>query len=222
MLKTFFFASGLLIAGFCHHTHAAPLTNLSTVKHQLIEYHDNGSYQHDIEKIAKQIKTYLKKRIAVNQARLHKQKLAIVLDIDETVLSNYPQMKQRDFGGPLSDFDRDIEMGIDKPIIPMLKLYTFAKKNHIALFFVTGRKEHERQVTIDNLKNAGFDGWKQLMLKPESYHQASVVPYKAGARQKITLKGYTIVASIGDQVSDFKGGFTEKGFKLPNPYYNIP
>jgi len=27
---------------------------------------------------------------------------------------------------------------------------------------------------------------------------------------------------VGDQFSDLKGGFADKGFKLPDPYYYIP
>ena len=36
---------------------------------------------------------------------------------------------------------------------------------------------------------------------------------------KITADGYTIIANLGDQESDLAGGYAEKTFKLPNPFY---
>jgi hypothetical protein len=35
-------------------------------------------------------------------------------------------------------------------------------------------------------------------------------------------EGYTILLSMGDQRSDLEGGYAERTFKLPNPYYWIP
>jgi hypothetical protein len=34
--------------------------------------------------------------------------------------------------------------------------------------------------------------------------------------------GYTIIANMGDQFSDLEGGFSERTYKLPNPFYYIP
>lgn len=50
----------------------------------------------------------------------------------------------------------------------------------------------------------------------------SVIPYKSSTRKMIQEKGYTIVVNIGDQFSDLAGGYAERVFKLPNPYYFIP
>ena len=41
-------------------------------------------------------------------------------------------------------------------------------------------------------------------------------------RKEITQQGYDIVFSIGDQQSDLVGGYSDKTYKLPNPYYFIP
>ena len=73
------------------------------------------------------------------------------------------------------------------------------------------------------LKQAGYTSWKKLYLEPTNYkqHHKSAIPYKSSIRKKIQNKGYRIIFSMGDQISDFEGGYTEKGFKLPNPYYLI-
>jgi HAD superfamily, subfamily IIIB (Acid phosphatase) len=38
-------------------------------------------------------------------------------------------------------------------------------------------------------------------------------------RRKLTAEGYIIIANIGDQDSDLTGGYAERIFKLPNPFY---
>lgn len=194
--------------------------NLTFAKQNLVKYHDSGDYLHEFEQVIKTAKLYLAQKIKKNQSE-HK-KLALVLDIDETSLSNYQYMKPRDFGGTLKQFNQDIERGDAPALEPTLKLYNYAKKNHMAVFFVTGRKENQRQITSHNLKKAGYSAWDGLYLKPNDYHQKSIIPYKSKARKEIASRGYTIVESIGDQNSDIEGGYSEKGFKLPNPYYYLP
>ena len=54
------------------------------------------------------------------------------------------------------------------------------------------------------------------------YHGKSAIVYKTTIRKQLTDDGYTIVFSMGDQNSDLKGGFAEKGYKLPNPFYIVP
>ena len=54
-------------------------------------------------------------------------------------------------------------------------------------------------------------------------HVPSAADFKAPEREWIEGKlGYTIVVNVGDQWSDLAGGYSEGGFKLPNPFYHIP
>lgn len=222
MYKIFFLASGLLIAGFTHNSHAQEPENLHLIKKKLAEYHDDGSYIKDIEQVVANARKYLALRITENNNAAKRQKLAIVLDIDETVLTNYHFMKGHSFGGTLKEFDDNIARHQLPAIKPMQQLYQFAQKNQVAVFFVTGRKERLRAPTQANLKASGFNQWQHVYFKPNNYQQTSAMPFKAAMRKAIAEKGYTIVESIGDQVSDLKGGYAEKTFKLPNPYYYIP
>ncbi len=222
MYKTVFFVSGLLIAGVNGNLHAKEPINLQIKKQQLISYHEKGEYDLDLKKVVGEARKYLALRITENSQQTKKQKLAIVFDIDETTLSNYSYMKKSSFGGSLKAFNQNILRHNLPAIKPMLALYDFAKQNKVTVFFVTGRKRNVRTATSINLKNAGYKMWQQLYFKPANYNQPSVVPFKSGARKQITDKGYTIIESIGDQQSDLSGGYTEKTFKLPNPYYYIP
>ncbi len=224
MFKQFFLLSGVLVAGFMVNPTYAEPSNLSLHKAKLIKYHDTGEYFKELDTVAKEARKYLALKVTENNQLPpgKRKKLAVVLDIDETVLSNYPQMVKRDFGGGKEAINHDIELGKDKAIKPMLGFYNFAKQNHVSLFFVTGRKSTEGWITIKNLKAAGFRDWKKLYLKPSKYNKSSIAPYKINTRKAISKLGYTIVASLGDQRSDLDGGDAGKTFKLPNPFYYLP
>ncbi len=222
MYQTTFVASSLLIAGLAHHAHAQEPVNLYTHKQALIAYQEKGEYNTDLSSKVSAARQYLALRITENNQKEKKQQLAVVLDIDETTLSNYLFMKEHSFGGTLKEFDTNLNKHFLPVIKPMQALYHFAKQNKVAVFFVTGRRANVKEATIKNLKKSGYNHWQALYFKPKNYAQSSVIPYKAGIRKQIEEKGYTIVESIGDQESDLLGGYTEKTYKLPNPFYYIP
>lgn len=196
--------------------------NLDTIKTTLIKYHDSGEYRKDQARIIEQAMQYLKTRLQSETKKNDKKKFAIVLDIDETSLSNYPDMFAMGFGGREQDVNDAEGKGTDPVITPTLELYRYAKANHIAVFFITGRTENYRAATEKNLTAAGFKDWDGLTLKPEDYKEKTAAIYKTKIRNEIEKQGYDIVLNIGDQQSDFAGKHADKTFKLPNPYYFIP
>jgi acid phosphatase len=213
-LSLFFLLTVFSLSLFaCNHE----LVNLDSVKQQLIQYHDSGRYQRDITTTIDQAMAYLKSRLAHD----HLIKPAIVLDIDETSLSNYTDMAAANFGGTFDQIQAAEMQGHDPVIAPTLKLYQYAKAHGVAVFFITGRFENERHLTAENLRKAGYANWDALYLKPENYRGKSAAIYKTAIRKEITNKGYDIILNIGDQQSDLSGGYADKTFKLPNPYYFI-
>ena len=185
----------VICAIFLNTASFAEPTNLSHLKEKIQAYHDSGAYL---------------------------KELAIVLDIDETSLSNYDKIVSRGFAANHEQLHQEI-LAADAPAIkPTLLFYDDVLKHGVTVFFVTGRIESERKATAKNLKYAGYHDWAGLYLKPENYHQPSITPFKLQSRTAITKQGYTIIASIGDQYSDLKGGYAEKTYKLPNPYYYLP
>jgi predicted secreted acid phosphatase len=196
--------------------------NLALAKAALIKYHDSGEYVKDQSKIIDKAMLYLKTRLE-REARTHSnKKMAIVLDIDETALSNYSDRMVMDFGGTYEDIQKSQAKGTDPAIQPTLELYRYAKANHIAIFFVSSRAEEARAITSKNLETAGYKNYDGLILKPDNYPEKSISSYKISARQQIEKQGYDIILNIGDQESDLAGKHADKTFKLPNPYYFIP
>ena len=144
-------------------------------------------------------------------------KPAIVLDIDETSLSNYSGLVASGFtsAGTVAP----AASGTGTAIAPTLQLYKDAKAHGVAVFFVTGRPDQIADITATNLKNVGYDqGWDGLQFKPSDQ---GVEAFKAAARAAIEAKGYDIVLNVGDQESDLDGGHADQAIKVPNPYYFI-
>lgn len=190
--------------------------NLAAAKQKLKKYHDSGAYIDDIADTIQQAMRYLELRVA--RGDFKGKKPAIVLDIDETSLSNYSDMVKLDFGGPINE----IRQNQGAAIPPTLKLYRYAKAHHIAVFFISSRLEQDRQTTEENLKQAGFTDYDGLILRAEGQRKSPVAAYKTAVRKRLTNEGYDILVNIGDQKSDLRGGYADETFKLPNPYYLTP
>lgn len=195
--------------------------NLSLVKKEIMTYHDSGQYQHDITQKIEQVRDYIIQQALANQKSKEPKKLALILDIDETSLSNYNYMVKRNFEGSNIQIHKEILAGDAPAIKPTLALYQTALKQGINVFFITGRRESEREATKSNLIKEGYTKWSGLHLRPNEYSHSTIIPFKSETRALITKQGYTIIASVGDQYSDLRGGYTKKGFKLPNPFYHL-
>lgn len=210
---------GLLVLGSSL-TFAEP-QNLGQLKHDIIAYYDSGEYSKELGAQIERARHYIMQQATLSHAKVSQKPLAIVLDIDETSLTNAKTIVTRDFAGITQIIHQDIMQANAPAIEPMLKLFNEAKAHDIKVFFVTGRNESERGATIKNLTQAGYSGWSGLYLRPTPYTYKSIIPFKSQARAEITKQGYSIIATIGDQYSDIKGGYAQKGFKLPNPFYYI-
>jgi hypothetical protein len=205
----------------------------------LRNFHDSGVYDTELTEIDKLAEKAVLRSVHRGDFRSHKgrfhkshgraraahdhghaKKLALVLDIDETSLSNYDAIQKDNFTfGPNSQAEATAETGVKIP--STLELFNLAKQNGVAVFFITGRRENTRAHTESNLRREGYDGWQQLFLKPDASTETTV-QYKSGARAAIEGQGYRIVANVGDQYSDLAGGHEDIGFKLANPFYFLP
>lgn len=203
----------------------AAVPSLHDVKRELVGYIESGRYDADVAAVIAEARAWIERRAARGG------KLAIVLDIDDTSLSTLTPLRTNDFGfvtrGPCDlpagpcGFGAWIQMAQAEPIKPTVELARFARERGVAVFFVSGRPERMREPTEKNLRAAGFEP-TGIFLKPDNAVTQSAVESKAPARKKIVDDGYTIIANVGDQMSDLEGGFAERTYKLPNPFYFVP
>jgi acid phosphatase len=200
------------------------IPNLDALKAELKQYHECtckcGCYSKDLDHQADRAIALLRTRAANHSP---KEKLALVLDIDETTLSNYEEMEKAGFAYDSAVFDAWVNSAKAPAIPGTLRLYKEAQRLGVTVFFITGRPEAEREATQRNLHARGFENWQQLFLRSATLSSQPVEVYKAGARAAIVAEGYRIVLNVGDQWSDDKGKPQAEFFvKYPDPYYFIP
>ena len=203
--------------------------NLGELKQQIRHYACSGAYDSEVAKVLSEAQTYLERRAG------EVTKPALVLDIDETSLSNFREMLANDFGfiydgtcdvlpkGPCGWRSWALSAR-GEAIGPTLALFKAARAKGVAVFFITGRRDddEQRKATIKNLTEVGYEGWAGLNMRPLTDRNPSVVPYKSGERAKIAAQGYTIIINVGDQRSDLEGGYAERAYRVPDPFYFIP
>ncbi len=203
----------------------AAVPALYETQRRITEYIDSGHYDADVARIVAAASAWLDQRAP------EVSRPAIVLDIDETSLSNWRAYRlngwARILPGPC-----DLEhgpcgihawqaMSLATAIAPTRALVERARALGVAVFFITGRPSELRAVTERNLREQGYS-WDRVMLLPSDRQFWSGTDFKAPERRKLTDEGYTIVLSMGDQQSDLDGGYAERTFKLPNPVYYLP
>jgi hypothetical protein len=217
-------------------------SNLDLFKRDLL-YYRCTRYDIEVGLVLQQAKEW----VAIRRTEI--DKAAVVLDIDETSLSNWKRIYTDDFAyipNGACDFkkgeaggDIDWQWSARAPAIePTLHLYKLARCidepspcKPVDVFFVTGRYESKdpyknktpTEWTLENLKNAKYEGVApdHLYMRPAD-SSGPVANFKTAARIKIEERGFTIIANVGDQQSDLAGGHAERRFKVPNPFYFIP
>jgi len=188
--------------------------NLSLCKEEVKAYVTSEQYMEDIRAVTSEAERYIADHIDTTKRN------AIVLDVDETSLSNLKYELEMNFGYTSATWSEWRQKAQSPPILPTLRLYEWAQSRKIALFFITGTTEDLREAVKKNLLNAGYTSWDSLYMRPVNNDEPAGM-YKPKMRKEITERGYYIIASVGDQESDLVGGYVEKTFKLPNPMYIV-
>jgi acid phosphatase len=204
---------------------AEPMENFGVARYRLEDYADcvgtGGCYWTDVDAQARRAVAELDRVVATRKTG---ERLAMVLDIDETSLSNYCEMRREDYGFLSASFNAwAVSAEADMALPGTLRLFQKARAAGVEVFFITGRPEEQREGTVRNLEAAGYRGWKGLSLRVGEQKAMGTVAYKSEQRKKIVDAGYRIVMSVGDQWSDLNGEpKAEISVKLPNPFYYLP
>lgn len=133
--------------------------------------------------------------------------LAIVTDIDETMLDNSPYAVHQALLGK----DYDIEswkewtaLGECDTLAGALSFFKYAASKGVEIFYVTNREESEREGTLKNLNRFGFplSDKDHLILRETSSSKES-------RRQRIAST-HNIVIFLGDNLPDFSAFYDKK------------
>lgn len=169
-------------------------------------------------------------------------KPAVVLDADDTTLWTYDMEDAAmhfHFDPKVQDTD-----WVQKERFPatpgMVHLVDRVRAAGCTIIGLTGRNDDQKEATVKNLRKVGYRGFTATNYytkwtgdgdsrQPGYIHCATqkctTIEYKSQTRKHIESPaggGYSIVANIGDQFSDLKGGYARRFIKLPNPTYYLP
>jgi len=136
---------------------------------------------------------------------LQKQ-LAIVLDIDETVLDNSPHEAKCIINNSLypAYWEEWMNTSSAKAIPGVMDFLKYSKSKSIEIYYITNRKEKYRDQTLKNLKMLGFPNAenKYLMLKTDESSKKG--------RRDLVSESNKIILLIGDNLNDFSEVFEKK------------
>ncbi|HEX5576439.1 MAG TPA: HAD family acid phosphatase, partial [Gemmatimonadales bacterium] len=128
---------------------SSAVPRLYEVQRQVDEYITSGRYDQDFAKVASRARDWLEQRATTVR------KPAIVLDIDETSLSNWPAYRLNGWGRVVGG-GCDLELGPcglrawqalgkSKALAPTLELARRARELGVAVFFISGRPPNLRE-----------------------------------------------------------------------------
>lgn len=220
MLRPAFCVAWVLVLAACSTRPLEP-ANLSLLKGEILRYVDSGRYLEQLGKVAQEANGWIERRAkpGLDSGRGRSSpRLAVVFDIDETMLSNLSHMRRMDFGYDPAAWNGWIAQGEAPVIEPVREIYRRARRLGIEVVFLTGRHESDRPGTEKNLRAVGVADYAKIFFKPDASKETTE-KFKTAIRAQLVSDGFSIVANIGDQTSDLAGGYAERTFKLPAPFY---
>lgn len=202
--------------------------NLGRLKQEVRAYVASGAYQREVTAVAKEATAWIDLRTdgstpptgaSAGAARsTGSGQLALVLDLDDTLWSGWSELDGFDFGWNEASWSAWISAAKAPAIEPVREVYRRARQRGVAVFFISTRSERQRKDTVRNLAAVGCAECAALILQPDG-DKRSAAAFKTAERARLAAEGYAIIANVGDQASDLAGGFAEKTFKVPNPFY---
>ena len=166
-------------------------------------------YQHSAEMEALYIQAYNWGMKVIDQevSPGGSRPMAVVLDIDETVLDNSPQTgRQLTLNEAFSNemWDQWCELESAEALPGALEFTRYAGEKGVEVFYISNRGDHLLDVTLANLQKQGFPNAdaSHVLLKTET-------SVKDERRSKVK-ESHDIILLIGDNLGDFSGVFDER------------
>jgi 5'-nucleotidase (lipoprotein e(P4) family) len=146
-------------------------------------------------------------RLDQSLAATHSRPLAIITDIDETVLDNSMYAAHRAMQGKdydVSSWAEFTSKGIADTVPGAFHFLKYAALNGVQVFYITNREQNERAGTLLNLQKFGFPNADEAHLLTKQGTSG-----KETRRQSVAST-HEIVLLLGDNLSDFSFLFDKK------------
>ncbi len=128
-------------------------------------------------------------------------KLAVVVDLDETMVDNSPYaawriLEGKSFSG--TTWDERLDARDAKAIAGAIEFSKFINSNGGEMFYVSNRTTGKLKETMKNLKSLGFS-----KVNKDHIYLKETTSDKTKRREEIKSRGYEIAMLVGDQLTDF-------------------
>lgn len=200
-------------------------------------------YQHSAEMHALYYQGFNIAQLRLDEAiKNNKQSkpLAVVVDIDETMMDN--SLYETDvikYGDNNDGWTNYTNHASAKALPGALEFALYSQSKDVEIFYITNRDDNERESTLRNLKNEGFPfaTSDHLLTRSDTAYSTGNTSSKSGRRTKVS-NTHEIVLLIGDNLNDFsevfenrktndgktavaenKALFGKRFIVLPNPMY---
>jgi len=136
------------------------------------------------------------------------ENLAIVVDIDETLIDNSPHqalMIKTDSTYPFM-WNEWCDLANAKAVPGAAEFLQYADENGFNVFYVSNRKKkYVQESTMKNLKSLGFPQVTEenFLLRLDKTEENPSPSDKQARRNEIMARGYEIVLLVGDNLGDF-------------------
>jgi len=193
--------------------------NLDILKDILKEYHSSGLYMKQIQNVIDDAQEFI-------QSYLNNSLNCVVFDIDETCISEYNYMLRNDFAWTANIIEAAQYITSFPAITPVQDFLNYCLTNGLTVFIITSKRANIEQFALKEMSNAGYPDNLTYYFRPDD-DDGTIQQYKYSCRKDIIANGYTIIANIGDQPSDFDSEIEGNSdtslceIKIPDPYYLI-
>ncbi len=211
MKKPYFhFLTGLLLLTACaEHKKAVTLSTASTSASPGISMSNGGKVwsalwqQRAAEYEALCFQAYNVARLRLNEALQHKSNrpLAVITDIDETLLDNSPYDAQRAVNNQeysAATWKQWTAQAEADTVPGAPAFFKYAALKGVTVFYITNRDEDERTATLKNLRKYDLPFADDSHLIPRAGGNSS----KESRRQQV-MKDFDVVLLCGDNLPDF-------------------
>ena len=161
----------------------------------------------EVHLLFKQAYALAKIKLDANLAEQQEKPVAVVLDVDETVLDNSRYELERIAEGKTytpESWAAWVERKEATAIPGSKEFISYAKSKGCSIFYITNRAQAEEEATVENLVQLGYpdaDG-EHVLTKSATSDKTS--------RRYTVLKSHDVLLYVGDQLTDYKQLFKDR------------
>ncbi|MEE9450907.1 MAG: HAD family acid phosphatase, partial [Ignavibacteriaceae bacterium] len=166
--------------------------NLTVARNEVKEYYESGKYDEELNEV---IKNAREQFLEIE----FRQNSVVIIDVDETALSNYGLAELMGFGY-VYEMNKKWNAEMKSPAILQVKeFYEYLLAKGARIIFLTGRNIPEYEATYKNLKQEGYTVFDTLITQREHEYELSAQEFKSSKRKELIEEGYEIIGTVGDQ-----------------------